>query len=444
MLRIAEESLRALATKLPGEFPLPANIPATHSMSQDATATRKRKTREGGDNEKARGGSRGKAPCRSTAGKGKGKARARRVVASSEDDDEEESTPPETDSPEPSSSEQESHGPKNTAEVGGGDASSSRHSHLRANEVEGEGVSQDESTSTSDFDDDEPAPIPDGYERVSSDTWEPTDKIDAFMFWTELDNKGKHPRWYCLKVIKVLAGKRWTYDAHVLGQPTKERRGVKVTKEHFNEGVFIPLVEMKRTHEQSHNSGCSPRDDGGLACKIPTGYQHIQGSKWAPKDHIDAFMFWTCLEDQEDSPAWYCFEVEKVLGSQLYTYIAHLLGKSKVRGIKVTLDDFESGIFIPLARSDTTHAHGSSSSNQPCDALEGSQCGLKQDGQPTRSRLARNVLPFHCVVCKAVDDFLYCPHDSVDGVVPKLMCRTCKPPSWVSMSRAAYARALER
>lgn len=272
VVRVAEESLRMLALTLPNDFPLPDKIPETHTQlevsgrrgHQAASSAARKDAGRGRGSAGGRGQGRGVGrgpgppPREQRPARGSKQKHMRRVECSASE--EEEDSPPEeeeerSESKSESESDKGSKGPRNRS------ASSSSPSH-----------------SSSDVDDDA-APIPDGYNKLHS--WQPADLIDAFMFWTRLGGKGE-PKWHCFKVLKVLNGQKYTYDAHVMGFP-KERRGVKVTVDLFNEGVFVPLTpvsassatvkSLRTTHrgvQESHAVG-DPQQEPPIA--LPASQQ---------------------------------------------------------------------------------------------------------------------------------------------------------------------------
>lgn len=185
--------------------------------------------------------------------------------------------------------------------------------------------------------DDEPPPIPHGFHIRP--TWKPTDCIDAFMLWTPLDTGGK-PKWECFKVLKMLYGKRFSHDAHLFGRP-KEKRGVLLTEQMYEDKVFVPLMP-----------GPPPP---------PT-----------PDD-----------PPPNDTPS------------------------------------------SPYLQETSNTDHGRLQSSVSMSNLK---------------RAARKKIPFFCKKCRGHADVLYCSPNSVDGVIPKLLCSTCQPGSWVNISRSDFER----
>lgn len=373
VIRVAEESLRCLASKLPNEFPLPDETPATHVAGSAALAGGRGRQRGGrGNGNRSKRGSRGgrsggvsnvggdgagdgggaasglapgvgKSVARregqqraSRGGKTQSRKRKRRGKQSSSD---EESSPAEISEEEFSPSEDEEE------EVVRNQGVQHQVHNDRAWAVNSDedsdggydgGEVNEDSSSGSDHDDDDPPPtIPQGYHTLSE--WQPCDPVDAFMLWTQMSGKGS-PDWHCMKVLKVLSDKRWTYDAHEMGRP-KERRGVKITQQHFREGTFIPLVLTSAVNEDAdaQHSVVSPDKRGRCTATDDMSHEQVQRTR----------------------PA-----------------------------------------------------------RQPRE------------------------IPFHCRSCQQVDDFLYCPPDSEDGIAPQLMCRACKPLGWVCISRADYRRVV--
>lgn len=366
VIRLTEESLRRLAAKFPNEYPMPMQVPPSHT-SMDCGADqpggrgrgRSQTNGRGSGSGRGRGATAGGAAGSNAAGSSTagsstagsnaagssaagssaaaggaagGSAAAGAAAAGSAAEQARKKTKRKkgraNNSWSGSESVEEEDGQEDTSEDASEEASdeASDEANEESREEEGED------------DEDEPAPIPDNYRKFSGD-WQPDCHLDAFMLWTRLDGSVPSPRWYCLRVIKVLDDRKWTYDAHILGRPKRERRGVKVTMENYKEGVFIPLV-LARTEQVVDSI-----DQHGLVSMR------------------------TCEGGQSEATM-------------------HLNTKA------------------------------------------------------TRKRLR---LPFHCETCKEVDDFLYTPHDSRDGEVPNVKCRKCKPSStWVSISRADFARAVNR
>lgn len=380
VIRVAAESLRSLAAKLPNEFPFPDEIPETHNGragdNEDAYGDRphanKRIRGRGGGRAGGRGGGRGSIRRGTSASRGgrgvhRGAAGAHSSESASDESDkssnEEEAVQREENDAESAHGAQDGGQGVRLARVADGARRKPRFRRVymsspspslcssppRMLESDSSSLStpsphgSDDSSEAGDDNQEEPAPIPEGF-RVDVESWvgspwQPAQmKIDAFMWWSSLDGR-EHPQWYCMKVVKVLNDRRWTYEVHVLGSP-RELRGIKVTEVNFKEGVFLPLLIVSSTASKASSS---------------------------------------------QSPE-----------------------KNQLRG---------------------------STSKQAAPETSDENCRQK------RSRLAQRV-PFHCEICNEADTFLYCPPHSIDGEAPRLMCMRCKPSSWVCVSRADYMRAV--
>lgn len=244
----------------------------------------------------------------------------------------------------------------------------------------------------------------------------------------------------------------------------KGRRVVPSSPSSSSSSPYVDLVEDFPSHrslqssseeESEHQAGPAPPDssDEDEPAPIPNDFARLaDASAWKPSDHIDAFMLWSAL-DTGKNPRWHCLKVAKVLNDERWTYDAHVLGRPReLRGVKVTRDLLVEGVFIPLLCAQPASA--ASSSQQPgLNAEEQTLHTSNNKPSPnqhqyveppqSRTRRAQHIrLPFFCNRCKQTDSFLYCPPDSVDGVAPDLLCMQCKPSTWVSISRADYARAV--
>lgn len=104
------------------------------------------------------------------------------------------------------------------------------HKHGETQSAKGEAADED-----SVEDDDPPPPIPAGFEQTE---WSEGTPIFHFMIWTSL---GKEPtQWHHAVVSKELNQKRvkgYTHDANF----TDGKRGVRLTKDGYEEGVWVPI-----------------------------------------------------------------------------------------------------------------------------------------------------------------------------------------------------------
>lgn len=96
--------------------------------------------------------------------------------------------------------------------------------------------------------DDPPAPIPPGFELVTplSDG----QQIKHFMIWTRLD--GGQVKWHQGKVVKLLPPNQrqgYTHDATFVESPGV--RGVRLTKEAYDDGCWVVLKELERAPPRS-------------------------------------------------------------------------------------------------------------------------------------------------------------------------------------------------
>lgn len=231
-------------------------------------------------------------------------------------------------------------------------------------------------------------------------------------------------------------------DAHVRPSNIRcgnEQRGDEASGDGESSSSSSSEIEESKSADSSCVDSSGDADDEPPP--IPDGF-HIRPT-WEPTDHIDAFMLWTAL-DTRGKPKWECFKVLKMLSGKRFSHDAHLFGRPREkRGVLLTEQMYKDNVFVPLMPGpppdpeSTTRSTRSNRARQHTCSPGGLESSVSMSNP---KRAARKKVPFFCKECSSSADVLYCSPESVDGIIPSLLCSTCKPSSWVNISRSDFER----
>ena len=202
--------------------------------------------------------------------------------------------------------------------------------------------------------DDVPPSAPDGW-KVGA--WEPGDNITNFMVWTQLQGEERRT-WHAGEVTRTLARptvrEGFTHDVCLDG--TTQRRGLALSADAYEAGVWVPLQrplaegDTAESPNERPASDTSDRNDD----ESPVPPDGWEVGAWEPEDDITNFMVWTQLPGDEH-PTWHVGKVARTLARPTarggYTHDVCLDGTTQKRGLALSSDSYEAGVWVLLQSS---------------------------------------------------------------------------------------------